>query len=113
MKTDRLYLEFVLECVRRIRLSVAAGEGEFLRSEIHQDAALRNLQVMAESTMKISSEARNRHPEVDWRSIAGFRNLLVHDYFGVDLHVILKVIREDMPCPESTVVDMLAECPPD
>jgi len=48
-----------------------------------QDAILRNLQVLCESAQRLSEESKSQHPEVDWRAMSGFRNVLVHDYFGI------------------------------
>ena len=52
-----------------------------------QDAILRNLQVLCESAQRLSGECKAQHPEVDWRAMSGFRNVLAHDYFGIDFGV--------------------------
>jgi uncharacterized protein with HEPN domain len=61
------------------------GLEQFLSDKKTQDAVLRNLQILAESTQRISPELKNAHSEIDWRGISGFRNVLVHDYLGVNL----------------------------
>ncbi len=53
-----------------------------------QDAVLRNLQVLAESTQRLSEEFKSRHPEIEWYKIAGLRNILVHDYLGIDIETV-------------------------
>ena len=85
MKDDRLYIDHVLECVRRIEEYCKDGEDAFRGSELIQDAVLRNLQTLTESTQRIGDQVKVLHPEVDWRAIAGFRNVLVHDYLGINL----------------------------
>src|SRR5580700_660884 len=62
-----------------------------------QDAILRNLQVLAESSQRISSELRAEWPQVNWKRIAAFRNVLVHDYLGLDLDRIWEVTQRDIP----------------
>ena len=57
-------------------------------SELIQDAVLRNLQTLAESTKRISDDLKAGHPEVDWPAVAGFRNVLVHDYMGINIERI-------------------------
>lgn len=85
MKDDHLYLIHIRECLERIEQYTAEGTTAFFADTRTQDAVLRNLQVMAESTQRLSEELKAKHPAVDWRNIAGFRNVLVHDYLGVNL----------------------------
>jgi uncharacterized protein with HEPN domain len=58
---------------------------------------LRNLQVMAESTQRLSANLKELHPEIDWRALAGFRNLLVHDYLGVSATRVWELIEHFLP----------------
>ena len=69
MKEDRLYIQHVLDCVRRISRYCEGGRDAFRESELIQDAVLRNLQTLAESTQRISDHLKAHHPEVDWRAI--------------------------------------------
>ncbi|MFN0105429.1 MAG: DUF86 domain-containing protein [Bryobacteraceae bacterium] len=69
----------------------------FRRSELIQDAVLRNLQILAESTQRISDQMKALHPEVDWRAIAGFRNVLVHDYLGINFVRIWEIVSVHLP----------------
>ena len=97
MKDDTVYLRHILECIRRIEEDGAAGIKAFLASHTLQDAILRNLQVLAESSQRISSELRAEWPQIDWKRIAAFRNVLVHDYLGLDLDRIWEVTQRDIP----------------
>ena len=65
MKDDRVYLEHILRCISRIEEYTAAGRESFLSSHLVQDATLRNLQIMAESTQHLSSKLKARHPNVE------------------------------------------------
>ena len=69
----------------------------FYDSHLVQDAVIRNLQTIAESTQRLSDGLRATEPEVPWRAIAGFRNVLVHDYFEIDLEVVWTVVEQDLP----------------
>ena len=63
-----------------------------------QDAVLRRLQTLAESTQRLSTETKEKIPNIDWRSISGFRNILVHDYLGgIDLDIVWEVINKYLP----------------
>lgn len=97
MKEDKLYLIHVRECIARIERYVAGGRTAFLESTLVQDAVLRNLQTMAESTQRLSEDFKTKRPEVDWRGISGFRNILVHDYLGVDIDRVWSILERQLP----------------
>jgi uncharacterized protein with HEPN domain len=59
--------------------------------------------------MRLSEELKTLHPEVDWRGIAGFRNVIVHDYLGVDLEIVWEIVERDLPVLELAVRSMLEE----
>ena len=94
---DALYLRHMLECIDRIDEYSGGSEAHFKGSRMVQDATIRNLQTLAESSQRLSEIARSRAPGVPWRAIAGFRNILVHDYLGIDPEVIWRVVANDLP----------------
>lgn len=95
---DQTYITHMLECIQRIDNYVNAGKESFLNTELLQDAVMRVLQVMAESSQRLSDQAKSKCPEIDWRSISGFRNILVHDYLGgIDNELIWQVIKQELP----------------
>lgn len=110
MKDDTLYLIHINECIGRIA-SYTGEESEerFLASTLIQDAVLRNLQTMAEATQRLSVELQIAHPEIEWRKIAGFRNVLVHDYLGVDLERVWLIIEQSLPALKRAVIEILKE----
>jgi uncharacterized protein with HEPN domain len=61
-----------------------------------QDAVLRNLQVLAESTQRLSEEYKNRHSDIEWRKISGLRNILVHDYLGIDAETVWVIVNKEL-----------------
>ena len=83
MKDDRVYLKYILECIRRIEHHRRAGRRKFFSSTTLQDAVLRNLQTMAESTQRLSDDCKATQPQIPWTEIAGFRNVLVHNYLEI------------------------------
>lgn len=74
-----------------------------------QDAIVRNLQVLCESTQRHTESTKARHPEVDWRGISGLRNVLVHSYFEVDLETIWTIIQRDLPVLENAARQLAEE----
>lgn len=94
MKDDRLYRYHILESIDKITSYIeGVSRDEFLNSTLIQDAVLRNLQVLAESTQRLSPEFKAKHSEIEWHSIAGLRNILVHDYLGIDFDAVWVVVE--------------------
>ncbi|MDI9431321.1 MAG: DUF86 domain-containing protein [Planctomycetota bacterium] len=108
MKDDRVYLRHILDCISRIEEDTRGGKERFLSSHTLQDAVLRNLQTLAESTQRLSEGAKARHPKIEWHRIAAFRNVLVHDYLGVDLDRIWEIVCRDIPELNEAISQMLA-----
>lgn len=94
---DQIYIEHMLDCISRIQRYAADDRGRFMRTELVQDAVIRNLQTLSESSQRLSDIAKKTQPSIDWRAISGFRNILVHDYLGLDLETIWLVIEQDLP----------------
>jgi len=103
VKDDELYLIHISECIGRIEAYVAGGKTAFMSSTLIQDAVLRNLQTLAESSQRLSDGFKDSHPNIPWRSLAGFRNILVHDYLGIDQEVVWSIIERDLAMLASAV----------
>ena len=97
MKDDRIYLGHILECIDRIEQYTKDGHAHFSKSLLTQDGVLRNLQILGQSVTKLSDRMRSDHPEIDWKGIVGLRNVLVHDYLGVNVERVWEVVRNDLP----------------
>lgn len=78
-----------------------------MASHLIQDAVLRNLHTMSESTQRLPDTLKAARPEIEWDRIAGFRNVLVHDYLGIDLEKIWEIIRSDLPDLKGAILDIL------
>ncbi len=108
MKDDKVYLQHILDAVGRIEEYTAPGPVAFLASKLHPDAVLRNLQTLAEASQRVSPELKLQHPEVDWKALSAFRNVLVHDYLGVDIRLVHHNITRDLPILKQAVRKLLA-----
>jgi uncharacterized protein with HEPN domain len=106
---DRLHLIHIAESVERIRRYTEGGREAFLTDTMIQDAVLRNLQTLAESATRLSCELKAAHPDVDWMAIGGFRNILVHDYLGVNLERVWNVVAKHVPALKAKVDGLLKE----
>ncbi len=91
MKDDLLYLHHMLERCHRITRFIVPGRDAFMASEELQDAVIRNVEVIGEAAKRVSTDARGRLPQLDWKAICGMRDVLIHDYIGVDLDQVWNV----------------------
>ena len=97
MKDNKLYLIHILESIGRIVEYTREGKDAFMRDRKTQDAVLRNLQTLAESTQRLTPELKLANTQVDWERIAGFRNVLVHDYLGINMVRVWEIIDHHLP----------------
>lgn len=109
MKDDIVYLRHILECIQRIEENTRGGREKSLNSHTHQDAVLRNLQTLSESTQRLPDSSKAKHPEVEWKRIVAFRNLLVHNYLGTDIERIWEIAQRDIPDLKQAVQEMLEQ----
>lgn len=87
----------MLDCLARIDEYTHGERPRFDGSRLVQDAVIRNLQTLAESSQRLSNGVKRTEPQVPWRELAGFRNVIVHGYLGVDLGAVWLVIEQDLP----------------
>jgi len=97
VKDDRLYLVHMLECALRIAEYTQAGRDEFLRDSKTQDAVVRNFEIIGEAAKRVTPATRSRLPQIPWRRIAGFRDVLILQYEGLDLQQVWVRIERDLP----------------
>ncbi|MCL2591466.1 MAG: DUF86 domain-containing protein [Betaproteobacteria bacterium] len=104
------YGKHILDAIARIRR--IQERGDITQDDILYDAALRNLQTLSEATQLLPSEKKARYPEVPWRDISSFRNILVHNYLGnIDPVTVVGVIERHLGSLEACVQAMLAAVP--
>lgn len=107
MKRNELYLQHILECVITIEEYTHEGQQAFYESKIIQDAVIRNLEIIGEATKRISKEFREQHIQMPWREMAGLRDVLIHNYFGVDLGIVWNVVEQELPKLKAYLIDIL------
>jgi len=80
----------------------------FMKNTMAQDAVLRNLQVLAESTQRLSEDFKSQHPKIEWYKISGLRNILEHDYLGIGIETVWGVATKRLPGLKALVMFALA-----
>lgn len=105
--SDRVLLAYMPECIDRVCEYTASDRSLFETSRLVQDAVIRNLQTLTESSQRLSDDTKATEPQVPWRDLAGFRNVIVHGYLGIDLAAVWLVIEQDLP-PLAAALDRMA-----
>ncbi|MDO8738792.1 MAG: DUF86 domain-containing protein [Candidatus Deferrimicrobium sp.] len=105
----RDYLSDILQAIGDIRsYTTGMTVDAFRKDRKTQQAVIRCLEVVGEATEKIPPAFRDRHPETPWQEIAGMRDKLIHEYFGVDLDIVWETTKEDLVPFETAVLSLLA-----
>jgi uncharacterized protein with HEPN domain len=99
MKKDPIvFLGHILESIDLIEsYSEDVDEIEFMRSTPLQDKLVRRIEIIGEAVKNLPEDLKREHPEIPWRDIAGLRDIIVHQYFGLDLELIWDVVKRDIP----------------
>jgi uncharacterized protein with HEPN domain len=97
MNRDDVYLRHIHEAAKKIGQYVSVGRDEFFAQSHWQDSVIRQLEIIGEATKRLSDDTRNSSPEIPWKRIAGLRDVLIHDYMGVDLEAVWEIANRGIP----------------
>lgn len=98
IRDDRVYLSHIVDALHQISEYTADLDSDgFSSARIVQDAVIRQFEIVGEATKNISEGFRTMHPGIPWKDLAGFRDKLIHQYFGVDISLVWRSVVEDVP----------------
>jgi uncharacterized protein with HEPN domain len=106
VKDDKLYLIHILESIELILQYTSEGRDFFFKDKKTQDAVIRNLEVIGEAAKRISDNIRDITPSVKWKRIAGLRDVLIHQYEGVDLDKLWAIVESELPSLKKTLMEL-------
>ena len=99
----------MLEACEKVMRSEGLDFHAFVRNELVYDAVLRNLEVLGEAAKKVPDSVRARHPSVEWRAIAGLRDVLAHAYFALDEATLWDIVAQKVPALAGVLRQILEE----
>ncbi|MCK5842490.1 MAG: DUF86 domain-containing protein [Candidatus Sabulitectum sp.] len=98
VRNELVFLEDILECIERIADYVKdVSENDFMNNIEKQDSVIRRIELIGEAVKSISIATRKQYPGIPWREIAGMRDIVIHQYFGVSIVLIWRVATTDIP----------------
>ena len=109
MKEARVYLLHIRDAISKIEEYTKDGKDGFLNDQKTQDAVIRNLEIIGEAVKNIPPAFKNIYPDPPWREIAGMRDVLIHEYFGVDLKIVWGVVENNIPCLKNEIEQLLSK----
>jgi uncharacterized protein with HEPN domain len=109
VKDDRVYLQHIRDALDDIANYANAGQEAFLAERMRQDPTLRKLQVIGQAVKNLSDRSQSRQPHIPWKQIAGLRDEVIRDYFGVNLDIVSAVVEKDLPQLRRAVDALLSE----
>lgn len=112
-EADCVLLAHMRNCIDRILEYTNGQRTQFDASPLVQDAVIRNLQTLTESSQRLSADVKGTEPQIPWRDLAGFRNVIVHGYLGVDLGAVWLVVEQDLPALAEAVKRMALRLGPE
>jgi uncharacterized protein with HEPN domain len=107
VKDDRVYLGHIRDAIEDIEQYTSNGRDGFIADRMRQDAVIRKLEIVGEAVKKLSDGSKQRRPEIPWKQIAGLRDRLTHDYFGVDLTLVWVVVERELPTLKTAIEALL------
>lgn len=97
-RSYKLYINDILESMNKIvKFTAGMDYSDFSRNEMVIDAVLRNIEVIGEAAKNIPDDIKDKYTEIPWKRIIGLRNIVIHEYHGVDLENIWKIVNENIP----------------
>jgi len=109
-RSVKCYLQDILDAIEKIKKYTAKVDYEmFSKNQMMIDAVLMNIAIIGENVKKIPEDVKERYPDIPWKDIAGMRDKVIHDYFGVDVNIVWETIKKDVPELEQKIKVMLKE----
>lgn len=108
--SDELRIRHILDAIKEIESYLHnVSQEEFLANSEKRFATIKQIEIIGEACTRISSPIKEKHPEVEWKNIIGFRNISIHEYFGVNFQIVWQITQNDLPVLKQEFSKILAE----
>ena len=105
-----IYLEDIIDAIEKIeKYTQNIDFDKFSKNDMVIDAVIRNFEVIGEATKKIPAEIKEKYPEVEWKEAMGFRNVLIHDYFGIDIEAVWDTLQKNLPTFKKHILNVFKD----
>ncbi len=106
----KLYLNDIIQAMNKIdNYSKGLDHDSFVNDDMVVDAVLRNIEIIGEAAAQIPESIKQQYSQIPWKRIIGLRNIVIHEYFGVDLENIWKIVTENIPETKPQIMEMFEE----
>lgn len=110
MRDPRLYIDDILEAIKKIEKYAKGLTFEELKeNDLVVDGVVRNLEIIGEAAKNIPASVKQKYPDIEWKKISGLRDILAHEYFGVDLEVVWNIVTEKIPALKKNIMRIRKE----
>ncbi len=107
LREYKAYIKDILEAIDRIeKYTEGMNYAAFAKDKLVQDGVARNLEIIGESVKNIPTSIKNENPEIEWKKIAGLRDILIHAYFGIDASIIWSIVKSKIPDLKEKISDL-------
>ncbi|MBU4274797.1 DUF86 domain-containing protein [Patescibacteria group bacterium] len=107
-KDPKVFLEHIKESIGEIENYIKnISVDKFADDTKTQDAVIRRIEIIGEAAKNLPSDFKRKNPDIEWREIVSMRNKLIHEYFGIDIDLIWKVVKNDIPKLKKQILDLL------
>jgi len=108
-RNTRLFLPDILDSIALIEsYTIQLSKKQFLSSTQIQDSVIRRIEIIGEAVKNISPHLRQENPDIPWQRVAGMRDILIHEYFGVDMELTWNVVKKELPKLKRQIEKILA-----
>jgi uncharacterized protein with HEPN domain len=106
-KDDLVFVEHILESILKIEKYVEGlSVHDFVDNDLVQDAVIRNFEIIGEATKHLSKDFKEMYPNIAWKQMAGMRDILIHDYLGIDIYSVWSTIEKNLPSLKQQLLEV-------